>query len=234
MTEAAAIGLQGFAAFGNTTLFSGLHFEVQPGWTCLLGASGVGKTTLLRLFAGLPTGATFDGSIRRPEHLAYMAQDDLLQARLSVLNNVLLGQHLRGEKPDMARASQLLKSVGLEGMEKRRPATLSGGQRQRVALARALMEDTKFALLDEPFSALDTANREKMQDLAFECLKGRHVLLVTHDPVEALRLGAHIKLLEAGKLNDLSALRGKAPHNTHSKQFATAYRELVSRLAGIK
>jgi putative hydroxymethylpyrimidine transport system ATP-binding protein len=234
MSETIPFGLEGAASFGNTVLFSGLHLEVKPGWTCLLGASGVGKTTILRLLAGLPTGAQFDGTIHGPEHLAYMAQDDLLQERLSILNNVLLGQRLRGEKPDVSRATRMLQSVGLAGMEKRGPASLSGGQRQRVALARALMEDTKLALLDEPFSALDTNNRTKMQDLAFTCLEDRHVLLVTHDPVEALRLGNHLKLLEDGQLHDLPFLPGKPPHPTDSTQFATAYHSIVSHLAGIK
>ena len=234
MSETLAIGLKGTASFGNTPLFTGLHLEVPLGWTCLLGASGVGKTTILRLLAGLPTGATFEGEVWRPEHLVYMAQDDLLQDRLSVLNNVMLGQHLRGQKPDVPRAAQLLQSVGLAGMEKRRPPSLSGGQRQRVAMARALMEDTKLALLDEPFSALDSANREKMQDLAFASLQGRQVLLVTHDVKEALRLGSHLKLLEGGVLVDLPALKGAAPHDTNTKQFAQAYRAIVGRLVGIK
>ena len=234
MGETIAFGLEGAASFGNTMLFNGLHLDVKPGWTCLLGASGVGKTTILRLFAGLPTGAKFDGTIHRPHHIAYMAQDDLLQDRLSVLSNVLLGQRLRGEKPDVSRAVHLLQSVGLAGMETRRPASLSGGQRQRVALARALMEDTSVALLDEPFSALDSSNRTKMQDLAFTCLKGRHVLLITHDPVEALRLGSHLKLLEDGQLHDLPVLPGVLPHQTVSPQFAKAYHSVVSRLAGIR
>jgi len=234
MDEAPAIGLRGSVSFGDNLLFRDMQLDLRPGWTCLLGASGVGKTTILRLLAGLPTGARFDGVVQRPQHLAYMAQDDLLQDRLSVLNNVLLGQRLSGTRPDVERATQLLQSVGLEGMEKRRPISLSGGQRQRVALARALMEDTKLALLDEPFSALDAATRQKMQELAYKCLEGRHVLLVTHDPVEALRLGAQVKLLEGGQVHDLPALGGVPPHAIDTPQFAKAYHATVSRLAGIK
>ena len=234
MRETITFGLEGEASFGNNKLFSGLHLDVKLGWTCLLGASGVGKTTILRLIAGLPTGARFDGTIHRPHNIAYIAQDDLLQDRLSVINNVLLGQRLRGEKPDVPRAVQLLRSVGLAGTEKRRPASLSGGQLQRVALARALMEDTSVALLDEPFSALDSVNRQKMQELAFSCLEGRHVLLVTHDPVEALRLGSHLKLLQDGQLHDLPSLPGASPHPTNSPGFAEAYHSIVSQLAGIR
>lgn len=234
MIKTMTFGLEGRASFGNDNLFEGLYLDVKLGWTCLLGASGAGKTTILRLLAGLPTGAKFEGEISRPDYLAFMAQDDLLQERLSVLNNVVLGQRLRGLRPDVSRALSMLQSVGLAGMEKRRPASLSGGQRQRVALARALMEDPKLALLDEPFSGLDGANRTRMQDLAFSCLEGRHVLLVTHDPVEALRLGNHLKLLEDGKIHDLPSIFGALPHATDSPQFIKAYHKLVSRLAGIK
>lgn len=234
MIETMAFGLEGSASFGNDQLFQGLHLDVKLGWTCLLGASGAGKTTILRLLAGLPTGAQFEGKIIRPDRLAFMAQADLLQERLSVLNNVLLNQRLRGQKPDMSRAAAMLQSVGLDGMEKRCPASLSGGQRQRVALARALMEDTRLVLLDEPFSGLDGPNRTRMQDLAFSCLKGKHMLLVTHDPLEALRLGKHLKLLEGGRIHDLPSLLGAPPHATDSPPFIEAYHKLVSRLAGIR
>ncbi|MGV8988028.1 MAG: ABC transporter ATP-binding protein [Cypionkella sp.] len=226
-----SFGLQGSVWLGATRLFGPANLTLTPGWTCLLGASGVGKSTILRILAGLPVEASFDGQIEAPPRIAYMAQEDLLQPRLSVLDNVLIGQHLRGERPDRAHALGLLRSMGLEGYEKRRPASLSGGQRQRVALARALMEDAPLALLDEPFSALDAANRRKMQDLTVARMAGCCVLLVTHDPFEALRLGHRVLLLAEGRLQALPDLPGLPPHEMEGPAFAPAYERLIARLA---
>lgn len=124
-----------------------------------------------------------------------MAQADLLFPWLDVLGNVTLGARLRGAPPDFARARALIERVGLGARADRRPRTLSGGERQRAALARTLMEDRPVILLDEPFSALDARTRAEMQELAAELLAGRTVLLVTHDPAEAARLGDAILLM---------------------------------------
>ena len=130
-----------------------------------------------------------------------MAQQDLLLPWLPVVDNVLLGYRLRGAAgPSCAAcasaATQLLARVGLERPGAAPcPATLSGGMRQRAALARTLMEDRPIVLMDEPFSALDAITRHRLQDLAAELLAGRTVLLVTHNPLEALRLGHRLYVL---------------------------------------
>ena len=108
---------------------------------------------------------------------------------------MLVGARLRGAPPDRLRARAMIARVGLAGREAARPRHLSGGERQRVALARTLMEDRPIVLLDEPFSALDARTRAVMQALAAELLGGRTVLLVTHDPAEAARLGHRIFVL---------------------------------------
>ncbi|MEM8790470.1 MAG: ATP-binding cassette domain-containing protein [Pseudomonadota bacterium] len=184
------------------TLFSGIDLELAAGeWTCLLGPSGCGKSTILRLIAGLETGGRFEGEIRSAErHAAYMAQSDMLAPWLDVTDNVMLGARLRGEAPDRARAEALIARVGLAADAHKRPAELSGGMRQRAALARTLMEDRPVALLDEPFSALDAATRATCQELAFELLEGRTVLLVTHDPAEAARLGHQVHVMGQGRV----------------------------------
>ena len=140
-----------------------------------------------------------------PARIGWMAQDDLLQSRLSVLQNVMLIERLKGKGPNEPRAQRLLAAVGLEGYGPVWPDSLSGGERQRVALARTLMSDAELILLDEPFSALDPATRATMQDLAFEQFAGRSVLLVTHDPGEALRLGSRLFWLKANHLEPLAA-----------------------------
>lgn len=199
---APSVRVTGHATLDGAPLFGSLDIGLAAGtWTCLLGASGVGKSTVLRLIAGLPTGADFAGTVTASDgaplagRTAYMAQADLLFPWLDVLGNVALGARLRAERPDTARARALIDRVGLAHRADRRPRTLSGGERQRVALARTLMEDRAVILLDEPFSGLDARTRADMQELAAGLLAGRTVLLVTHDPAEAARLGHAILLM---------------------------------------
>lgn len=184
--------------FEGRPLFDGLNFDLAGGeWTCLLGASGVGKTTLIRLIAGLiddhsTTGEVITGdSLPLEKRVAWMAQQDLLLPWLTVLENVMLGSRLRNqESPDETdRAMQLIKQVGLSNYERELPAALSGGMRQRAALARTLMEDRPVTLMDEPFAQVDAITRYGLQELSAELLAGRTTLLVTHDPMEALRVG---------------------------------------------
>ncbi|MCY4284880.1 MAG: ABC transporter ATP-binding protein [Thiotrichales bacterium] len=218
MTGAIGVTVRGNAETSAGALFRALELTLGEGqWTCLLGVSGVGKSTLLRLIAGLETHADFRGRIeasdgqRIPGRVAYMAQSDLLFPWSSVLGNVTAGARLRGERPCLARARTLLARVGLAEFEDRKPAALSGGQRQRVALARTLAEDRPVILLDEPFSALDAHTRSEMQDLAFELLEGRTVLLVTHDPGEAARLGHRIHVMTARGLRSIPMPTGEPP-----------------------
>lgn len=186
-------------------LVDGLSFDApEHAWTCLLGESGVGKSTLLRTLAGLVPalpGTEFKGSDGAPVtgRIAYMAQQDLLLPWLSATENVALGARLRGEKVDSARIQSLLERTGIAARASARPDELSGGERQRVALARTLMEERPIVLMDEPFSALDAITRTQLQNLAFEVLGHRTVVMVTHDPFEALRLGSQIHIIRSGQ-----------------------------------
>lgn len=202
MIGAPALRLSGRATIDGAPVFGPVAFEAPAGeWTCLLGPSGVGKSTILRLLAGLGDEVAFAGEMAAGDaaplarRVALMAQGDLLMPWLDVTANVTLGARLRGKAPQRDRAREVLRRVGLAGHAARRPDALSGGQRQRVALARTLMEDRPVVLLDEPFSALDARSRARMQDLAAELLAGRTVLHVTHDTAEAARLGQHILLM---------------------------------------
>jgi putative hydroxymethylpyrimidine transport system ATP-binding protein len=194
-------------------LFDGLALDAEGGaWTCLLGPSGVGKTSLLRIVAGL-SATSASGSAAASDgapltgRIAYMAQQDLLLPWLTALDNVALGARLRTGRissQERARARALLDEMGLAGAAERAPAALSGGMRQRVALARTLFENRPVVLMDEPFSSVDAITRIALQDLAARRLAGRTVLMVTHDPMEALRL-AHCVLVMAGRPAQIAA-----------------------------
>lgn len=211
MTNAPGITLSGRADLAGQRLFGPLEIAIMPGtWTCLLGPSGIGKSTILRLIAGLEIAAEFNGSVTASDRsglegrIAYMAQSDLLFPWLDVTGNVLTGGRLRGEQPDRVRAADVIAEVGLADHAHKRPRHLSGGMRQRVALARTLMEDRPVVLLDEPFSALDARTRAEMQELAARLLTGRTVLLVTHDPAEAARLGARIYAMTGDRIETIA------------------------------
>lgn len=191
--------------YQNNILFDQFNLTIQAGKiTCLLGTSGVGKSTLLRLIANLaPTSSKekFHGNINvDPQQIAYMAQDDLLLPWLSAIKNATLmtefNGHSRVEKKYLIKqAKELFIKMGLTNCENKLPSELSGGMRQRVALARTLLANKPIVLMDEPFSDLDAITRMHMQTLAADVLINRTVLLITHDLFEALRIGQEIYIL---------------------------------------
>lgn len=206
--------------YDRKIIFDNLSFQIPAGkFTGLLGASGIGKTSLLRIIAGLikPHKGTVLGTDGNSldRKIAYMGQQDLLFPWLSVLDNVCLGSKLRHKTKDIDKAMHLLDRVGLQDAAHKLPHALSGGMRQRTAIARTLYEDRPVVLMDEPFSALDAVTRANIQELAVDLLQTKTVLLITHDPAEAARLCHQILLLknQPAKLLDPIIVEGIPPRN---------------------
>ncbi|MFA0088170.1 ABC transporter ATP-binding protein [Vibrio sp. 10N.261.51.F12] len=225
-------------------IFSNLNMTLGSGsCTAVLGPSGCGKSTLLRYVAGLLNDqVTFTGQLTSSSEagihhqIAYMAQQDLLMPWLSVIDNVCLASRLRGVNvtPEITeRALFLLASVGLKDKAYDKITALSGGQKQRVALARTLMQDKPIVLMDEPFSALDAVTRYKLQNLAASLLADKTVLLITHDPQEALRLGHQILVMNGkpAALFPITAPTTAVPREIDA-QFAALQQQILKRLEG--
>lgn len=220
-------------AFDGHLVAERLSFELPAGrTTCLLGRSGIGKTSLLRYLAGLLPGT------KRAAPLAYMAQQDRLLPWLDVLDNVLLGYRLRGNETARReaepRARTLLAEVGLADRLNDLPRTLSGGMRQRAALARTLCEDRPVILMDEPFAHLDAVTRLDLQDLAVRLLAGRTAVLVTHDPLEALRVGHEVRILRGTPflLGPAIVPPGVAPRDPADPDLLALQAHLIGELRG--
>ena len=164
--------------------------------TVLLGRSGCGKTTLLRLIGGLDKDYT--GTISTPHNTrpAFVFQEARLMPWLTVAQNIAFGLKKKDTKPEEIR--QLITLTGLEGFAEALPRQLSGGMQQRTALARALALKPGFILMDEPFAALDHFTREKMQQVLLDIHRENRcgVLFVTHSIDEALAIADRIVILE--------------------------------------
>ncbi len=196
--------------FGRVDVLRGVSFDAPEGSvTAVLGPSGQGKTTLLRLIAGFERvddgTISIDGNLVgspsvhvRPDRrgVGIVPQEGALFPHLSVAGNIGFGVP-RGSG---ARVDEMIHLVGLDGMGDRRPAEISGGQQQRVALARALAPSPHLVLLDEPFSALDAGMRAGIRDEVIGILRrtGTTTLLVTHDQEEAMSIADHVVVLLGG------------------------------------
>ncbi|MBU1304906.1 MAG: ABC transporter ATP-binding protein [Alphaproteobacteria bacterium] len=202
-------------SFAKTQVLHGISLDIASGeFISLLGASGCGKTTLLRMVAGLESvtagGIEIDGrdvTTLPPEKrdIAMMFQSYALLPHLSVSENVRFPLRMRGvgtREEHQEKVKAALETVQLAHLSERKPRQLSGGQQQRVALARAIVSQPKVLLLDEPLSNLDARLREDMQVELIEIHQrlGLTTIFVTHDQEEALSLSDRIVLLNAGKV----------------------------------
>ncbi|MFT3671183.1 ABC transporter ATP-binding protein [Aestuariivirga sp.] len=192
-------------SFGERKVLKHLSLTLTPGeFVAVVGRSGCGKTTLLRLISGLEKPSdgtvTIDGRSPAEQHkkIKLLFQDPRLLPWQTVLGNVGIARGQGWEKA----ATTMLRLVGLQGREGDWPAVLSGGQRQRVALARALVSTPDVLLLDEPFGALDALTRIEMHELLMSLWSGRRftAVLITHDVAEAVALADRVIVLKDGEI----------------------------------
>lgn len=193
-------------SYGEKQVLQDINIHLKEGeLVCLLGVSGVGKTTLFNVLSGLTPPDSGRVLLEQEDvtgtsgNLSYMLQKDLLLPHKTVLDNVALPLILKGMKKKEAReqAGSYFSQFGLEGTEKKYPVQLSGGMRQRAALLRTYMCGDKVALLDEPFSALDTLTRTAIQEWYLSVMEEIHLstLFITHDIDEAILLSDRIYIM---------------------------------------
>ncbi len=213
-------------SFGGRTVVDDVSLSIAPGQVmCLLGPSGCGKSTTLRIIAGVETqdsgtihvddGLISDGVAFVPPEarsIGLMFQDFALFPHLSVSENVSFGLK-GGAGRNGPRVKALLDKVGMSRHINAYPHELSGGEQQRIALARALAPRPKIMLMDEPFSGLDDRLRDDIRDETLAVLKeeGTGVLLVTHEPAEAMRMADEIALMRDGRI-----VQQGAPYNIYN------------------
>ncbi|WP_329374570.1 ABC transporter ATP-binding protein [Streptomyces sp. NBC_00669] len=215
--------------FGTRHVLDGLDLDIAQGeFLALLGASGTGKTTLLRIIGALDRHD--EGTVLVPESRTVVFQEPRLVPSKKVLANVTVALPRGTRTKETGRRA--LAEVGLDRHADAWPATLSGGEAQRVALARALIREPELLLLDEPFAALDALTRLRMHDLVGELCR-RHqpaVLLVTHDVDEAIRLADRVAVLRDGRLASDERIAIDHPRDSADPRFAALRTRLLAEL----
>ena len=231
---------------GQRTIIKDINIELNQGeLVCLLGVSGSGKTTLFHILSGLTTpeeGHVYlnDKEITStPGQISYMLQKDLLLPHKKIIDNVSLPLVLKGMKKADARqkADPLFADFGLDGTQYQYPSQLSGGMRQRAALLRTYLSSNGVALLDEPFSALDTITKSNIHKWYLNIMT--HIdlstLFITHDIDEAILLSDRIYILNGtpGEIKDEIVIREKKPRPDDfylTETFLNYKRDIISRL----
>ncbi|MCV6575066.1 MAG: ABC transporter ATP-binding protein [Cohaesibacter sp.] len=235
----------GYSFSGGDKILSGIDWHIPSGsFHCLVGRSGCGKTTLLKLAAGLLLPS--EGQIHieaapvagPSQKIGFVFQNPALLDWLSVMDNVLLpiSLHRKVNETDRQSAHELLHLVGIADLADRFPAQLSGGQQSRTALARALITSPPALLMDEPFAALDAITREELQDDLLDLVASRDttVLFVTHDIAEAVYLGDRVAMMDKGRISlniEIDIQRPRSAACRYGKQFSDICQTIRSAMS---
>lgn len=233
--------------FGSTAAVADVSLSVGKGEViCLVGQSGCGKSTLLRLIAGVDTpdtgrillhGREVSGpaAFVEPEarNIGFVFQDYALFPHLTVEKNILFGLKHYDKAEATRRTSEVIQLIGIAHLADRFPHMLSGGEQQRVALARALAPQPTLLLMDEPFSNLDQGLRDKVRNSTLSLLKslGTTVIMVTHDPQEALSVGDRVVLMRAGAIVQIGS--GYDLHDRPASPYAAEFFCDFNKVSGI-
>ena len=217
-------------SFGNEQVLIDFNLEIPEGeFLTVIGRSGCGKTTMLRMINGLHTpdsgrvlvqekNVAETDLITLRRSIGYVIQNKGLFPHMTVSENITYVPVISGKKDKLENrrlAVRLLKTVGLpEEMADRYPLELSGGQQQRVGIARALAVDAKILLMDEPFGALDEITKRAMQNEMLSLQKQLHmtIVFITHDIQEAMKLGDRVLVMEKGRIAQLGTPREIQEH----------------------
>ncbi len=229
------LDISGSLYLNEVELLSKIKFNIELNkWNTLVGQSGIGKSTLLKILANLEISSNFTNKIKIINKNKYtfslMAQDDLLLPWFSVIENVVLGQKLRGEKVDYNRAKKILRKVNLNHVINNMPASLSGGMRQRVAIARTLFEDRDIILMDEPFRSLDSITKAKIQNLTYSLLRNKTIFMVTHDPLEALLLSNNLYLISDNKIKNINLPKSNPIRKITDAELVKNYKNIINKI----
>lgn len=233
-------------SYGERTILSDVSVRLdQQEIVCLLGVSGAGKTTLFHILSGLSVpdrGRVFlkgEEITGRPGKVSYMLQKDLLLPYKRIVENVALPLTIRGRKKREAleEASSYFDQFGLAGTQMQYPAQLSGGMRQRAALLRTYLSSEGVALLDEPFSALDTITKSAIHEWYLDIMEkiSLSTLFITHDIDEAVLLSDRIYILSGrpGQITDQIAIEEKRPRRKDfslTSEFLEYKRRIIGKL----
>lgn len=217
-------------------VLTGVNLKIpQQQITVILGRSGCGKTTLLRLTGGLETADSGEIRYGTSHRTAFVFQEPRLMPWLTVRQNIQFGLRGKEKKESGFRMDEIIRTVGLNGFETAYPSQLSGGMQQRAALARALAYQPSFIMMDEPFAALDYFTREQMQQelLRVQKTEKSSILFVTHSIDEALLLGNKIVVLEKGKVKKEYVLEEPGEErNLLEDRLIQIKREIIADLNG--